>query len=87
MDKLRFIIPLLILIYIQSSLAYKDDFDEFMHNPKNKELIDKYYSKNGIRTQSQLLEKLKENGVTISKRTLTNYLTKLKVGLMVLNPE
>lgn len=74
-----FLIIILLLIFFTTIIVNKDGFDEFINNAKNKELIDKYYAKDGIKTRAQLLEKLEENGVNISQRTLTNYLTKLKV--------
>ena len=79
MNKYRIFLSIIFLNLLPPILSYRhSNFEQFANNENVKRLIDEY-QQHKIKTQEQLLEKLREINVNISERTLREYLIKIKV--------
>ena len=67
------------LVILVAKFTIGKQFDDFIRNKKNMELVEKYHNKDDIRTIDQLDEMIWKAGTQISLRTLKNYLERIEV--------
>ena len=71
----------ILLSYFSLYLAYTDKFEDFIKNKDAKNLVEQYKS-GEIKTITNLHEQITRKGIKISRRSLDNYLKKMKVSVI-----